>query len=261
MAELLDISQIEGPSLTARLESLLRTRIREGVWKENEYIPNELDIAEQAMVSRNTVRVAIQRLVSDGLLERVRGRGTFVTAPSPTVSLGIARIRETIHRDQQAPIARVVREDYSVPPVSVAEAFGLGPKDTLYYIERSRYRLIEDSSPVMYQYTWVLPELGAFIDSRELVFGRVANQLREKCGVESIHVRESITAVGANRVEARELGVPLGSPLLWIEERRFDENERLHTLGRFTFPPSAMQLRFEHFNPPTVHRAQHPAIS
>ncbi|WP_028708211.1 GntR family transcriptional regulator [Propionicicella superfundia] len=256
MDEILDISQVEGPNLTTRLETLLRAHIRNGVWKENEFIPNELDIADQAQVSRNTVRVAIQRLVSDDLLARVRGKGTYVTAPSPSVSLGIARIRETIHHDQQAPIARVVREEYGVPPSSVAEAFGLEAGETLYYVERARYRLVEDSTPVMYQYTWVLPELGAHISSRELVFGRIANQLRDKCGVETIHVRESIAAVGASKIEARELGVPLGAPLVWIEEQRYDENERLHTLGRFTFPPAIMQLRFEHYNAPTVHTSQ-----
>jgi GntR family transcriptional regulator len=42
-------------------------------------LPGELELAEQYGVSRDTIRRAIQELVSEGRLVVLRGRGTFVT--------------------------------------------------------------------------------------------------------------------------------------------------------------------------------------
>ena len=42
-------------------------------------LPSEPDLAEWYGVSRTTVRSATGRLIERGMVERVRGKGTFVT--------------------------------------------------------------------------------------------------------------------------------------------------------------------------------------
>jgi GntR family transcriptional regulator len=42
-------------------------------------LPGELELADQYGVSRDTIRRAIQELVSEGRLLVLHGRGTFVT--------------------------------------------------------------------------------------------------------------------------------------------------------------------------------------
>lgn len=251
MDDPLDLSTVAGPSLTRRLEALLRRNIADEVWGVNEAIPTEMEIAERAGVSRNTARAAIRPLVNDGLLERVKGHGTFVTQPRIPVSVGVARIRETIHLVMPTPVARIVHDGQSVPPPAVAEAFGLKDGEKLYYLERVRYQPIVGSQPVMYHYAWLLPEFASSIDKGGLTLGRLQDQLREKCGLSPAHINETLSALGANPTEARELGVPLGSPLLLLEERRSDATGRLYTLARFAIVPHLLQLDFEH-TPPAV---------
>src|SRR5262249_48399131 len=53
----------------------------------------ELDLAEEHQISRGTVRQAMSALVNEGLLERVRGRGTFVR-PLPPAALPSPRAAE-----------------------------------------------------------------------------------------------------------------------------------------------------------------------
>lgn len=54
-------------------------KINTGVYKENELIPREVDLAEKYYkVSRPTVRKAIETLVDEGYLERKKRKGTTV---------------------------------------------------------------------------------------------------------------------------------------------------------------------------------------
>jgi len=70
----------------AKLISHFREKILDGSLPAGARLPTELDLAEEHQISRGTVRQAMSALVNEGLLERVRGRGTFVRPlPPPTL--------------------------------------------------------------------------------------------------------------------------------------------------------------------------------
>lgn len=60
----------------------LRVRLLEGEFGNGKQLPTEAELAEVFEVSRQTVRRAFQDLVSEGLVERSRGRGTFAKPDS-----------------------------------------------------------------------------------------------------------------------------------------------------------------------------------
>jgi DNA-binding GntR family transcriptional regulator len=62
-----------------RLAEDLRSALFEGRFKEGERMPTEAELAEMYSVHRQTVRRAFHDLVSDGLVARIPGRGTFPT--------------------------------------------------------------------------------------------------------------------------------------------------------------------------------------
>lgn len=62
-----------------QLSDLFRQRIQKGFWKCGDCLPSLEALAEEFNVARVTVRQAVDRLSSEGLLKPQRGRGTFVT--------------------------------------------------------------------------------------------------------------------------------------------------------------------------------------
>ncbi len=61
----------------------LEDRILDANWRKETRLPSERELAAEYATSRATVREAIQRLVTRGLLETRRGSGLFVSAQQP----------------------------------------------------------------------------------------------------------------------------------------------------------------------------------
>ena len=64
-----------------KLARAIKQKIVSGEFKEGEYIPSEAQLEKMFGISRTTVRLAIQELCKEGLLEKFRGKGTLVNRP------------------------------------------------------------------------------------------------------------------------------------------------------------------------------------
>jgi GntR family transcriptional regulator len=71
------------PIAYQRLADMYRQALAEGEYADGRRLPTEAELAVQHGLSRQTVRRALQELVAEGLIYRVRGRGTFATSITP----------------------------------------------------------------------------------------------------------------------------------------------------------------------------------
>lgn len=83
----------------------LLDNIKAGVWKSGDKLPTENELSKELNVSRATIRAALQRLRSIGLVESKHGKGTFVcpnedlfdyTGFSDTINLTTKEYKEII---------------------------------------------------------------------------------------------------------------------------------------------------------------------
>jgi len=65
-----------------QLKEIIKREIGQGRIKPGDRIPTEYELCEQFSISRTPVRQALAELVHEGLLVRLRGRGTFVNGYS-----------------------------------------------------------------------------------------------------------------------------------------------------------------------------------
>ena len=69
-----------------QIEHSLREEIASGLWQAGDRLPGEYELADRFSVAYLTVRQAVANLLDEGVLIRVRGKGTFVAGPTDSAS-------------------------------------------------------------------------------------------------------------------------------------------------------------------------------
>lgn len=80
-ASVADYAPLSRRPVTEMITEMITSRISSGVLKPGDKLPAEPELARQLQVGRGSLREAIRTLHTLGILEVVRGRGTFVAEP------------------------------------------------------------------------------------------------------------------------------------------------------------------------------------
>jgi DNA-binding transcriptional regulator YhcF (GntR family) len=89
-------------------------------------LPTELELCERFGVSRMTARAGVKQLVDEGLLYRVRGRGTFVAQPPIRRQAGnLLSFSQEMRARGLRPSSEILELAQQVAPNDVARALGL----------------------------------------------------------------------------------------------------------------------------------------
>jgi len=202
--------------LYQRLRDQLAEQIANNRWRPGEAIPTEAALSAEYQLSTGTVRKAIDALVSEGILERQQGRGTFIRRAQFQSSLFRFFRFQTVSGERQVPESRILSIEPVAAPSAVAQALGL-PADAP-VIRIVRVRLL-DVKPVLAEEIW-LPRQ-RFQALLEIDLSREGPLLypiyEEVCGQVVASAEETLTAESVNDVHARLLQVPVNSPVVVIE--------------------------------------------
>ena len=208
--------------LHAQAEALLREMIRRRDYPVGSLIPDELTLANTLGVSRGTLRMAIARLVDQGLLERRSGVGTRVTRPKS--ESGITSWR-SFSREMAAKGIQVenFREEFSqVAASETAASFLKVPVGIkLWRLDRVRGWNVQ---PVLHSRSWFHPRLkmSANQDFSMPLYELIAKET----GIVAEQAFEEFKAVAANSPIAALLQTKRGEPLLLRRHRVFDRSKR-----------------------------------
>lgn len=240
------ISRRSPVPLYYQLESVLRDELAAGHYPEGTPLPTEEALVRRFSVSRITVRRAMERLVQDGLIHRVPGRGTFVNAVPPREfriernPADLMGFEEDIRRLGFVPETRVLRREWLSPPADVAEALGIAPGTEVLRLYR---RGTIGSRPLWIEDRYIVPAVASRLRPRDLTVPSLLTTLARVQGLNVDSARVRIAARGASREEARLLSLRPGAPVL-VAEFAVQANGRPAQFVRARFRPDRYAFAF-----------------
>jgi GntR family transcriptional regulator len=202
-----------------RVYELLRRRIEDLEYPVGSFLPPEPKLGKQLHVSRTTVRKAVELLIDEGVLWVRRGRGTEIL--DARVNQGLHRVTsfsETLREQGFLVRYRHVEVKAARAAGGLAEDLAVAVGDPLVRIHRLA---VADGRPIALMDNHLLPDLAPGIEARAARMKSLYALLESEYNLSIEAATDYITARGAAREEAAQLGVARGCPLLIVRRVTF----------------------------------------
>lgn len=197
--------------------------------------PSERELVHQFHVARMTVRQAMDALVSEGLIERVPGRGTFVAQPRRDVGRLLSFTEEMAARGLLAESQTLLARREQAGP-GVARALALTPGDAVLHWKRLRRA---DGVPMCLEDAYLNEVLlPGFLQTGMPTSLYEALEAR---GLRPTWAEDSITADVATAQEVELLEIPPGGAVLrqsrraLVEDTAVEVSRSVYRADRFTW--------------------------
>lgn len=217
--------------LYQQIKELLTRSLQAGEWLPGQAIPSEMDLAARFRVSQGTVRKAVDELATENLLVRRQGKGTFVaTHAEERTQYRFLRLM-TDAGGAPGLQRRLIGCRRQRAAADVARSLGLKSGDPVVEIRRV---LQSAETPVVLDEIQLPGALFKGLTAEKLSAwkGPMYGLFEAEFGVRMIRAEEKIRAVAADEVQARELGVAAGAPLLSVERLSFTYGDKPVELRR-----------------------------
>jgi GntR family transcriptional regulator len=222
-----------------RIADSFRHDIEAGTLKPGKQLPTEFEIADTWSASRSTVRDAIRLLITRGLVEARRGKGTFVTQRVPPIvtdlsathDLGTgdgARYYIDVTEQHRRPFSTVPTVE--IQPASKTVLAELALPEGSEVVCRHQRRYVDDE-PYSLQSSFYSMELVTGKGARRLIAAVDVEEgtiqyLRNEFGIEQVGYRDVITVRAPNRTEIGFFRLPEDGSVAVFENFRtsYDQN-------------------------------------
>jgi len=231
--------------LHSQLEEILRGQIEYGYLSVNQMIPSENELSKRFNLSRMTVRNAIVRLVSDGLLYRVPGKGTFVApAKITTVPLTQMGIREQLVAMGYETGTMVVEKRIEKVSGKVADYLQLPENDPVYVLVRLRYA---NNEPLSLHTSYIPVKNFAELFQKNLEKEPLCDIFDKHYGIIAKRGVETLESVGTDSRESKLLTVKKGFHVLLLKYTLYSQNDIPFEYAKVLFRGDRIKLRFEFY--------------
>jgi DNA-binding GntR family transcriptional regulator len=227
------------------LADTIRSEIRNGQYADGRKLPTEEQLSVSYSVSRQTVRRAMQDLVSEGIIYRVAGRGTYPVAEEDRYIRHFGSVEElmALSLDTECEIVRPLQRRVDVENAGRLRLHS----DDLYTLALIR---LHGSVPFCYTSVFLPPRMAELLSdvtdltcqgrrSRVTVIGLIDARMSRAI----MAAEQSITAAGAPSFAAERLTCEPGQPVLRVDRLYSDEAGNPVELAVSYFDPEHYSYR------------------
>jgi GntR family transcriptional regulator len=196
-----------------QLRQLLEQAVTSGALAVGDQIPTEASLCERYDVSRTVVRQALSDLEREGLVSRMKGKGTFVARPK--LSEHVMQSLTSMHEDVAARGERLETEVLRLEeqPISshVAEMLGLPQTERIVLLERLRFL---NGEPLVVTAAHMPYSLCAPILELDMTQRSLFETYERELGLKLHRGTRAVEARAAGAEIADQLGIDEGAPVL-----------------------------------------------
>ncbi|MDP7100742.1 MAG: GntR family transcriptional regulator [Rhodospirillales bacterium] len=201
-------------TLYQKVDNIIRQRLIDNVWKPGDALPSEMQLADELDVSQGTVRKALNDMVTENLLFRRQGLGTFVSEHTERRALFLYFSIVGNDGSRLLPESNILSCEEKIPTPEEAEKLQLNQGDMIVQFRRIRFFnnvpiIVETISLPLEHF----PGFGTDVEPPNNLF----RFYQSAYGVTVAKAEEHLKAVRASAEETDLLGIADGAPLLEID--------------------------------------------
>lgn len=225
------------PPLYARLKHFVRSRVETGEWTTGQRVPSENELVEMLGVSRMTANRALRELAAEGLVVRVRGKGSFVAVQKRSSQFqSVPNIADEIGARGGSHLASIIvlQAETCGPELADQLDLGLGGQAFHSIIVHS-----EDDLPIQIEDRFVNPASAP--DYLDQDFRGLTPNAYLSAVAPIVRAEQQIEAVIASPWECKLLAIARTEPCLLVRRRTFSKT-RVVSAVRLVYPGSRYRL-------------------
>lgn len=200
----------------------LISKIQSRTLKANQVISSEHELCEQYQVSRITVRKAIDELVHEGLLYRLKGKGCFVRQQAATKLSRIYSFTEAIVNEGKVPSKKQLLFQKQAAGSQMGEKLGIEADEDIYVI-KSLY--FADGIPYCVNTSYIPEKRFPKLDYFNFNDNSLYEILKNFYDLSFTKVKQVMNAIVCDKEIYEYLGVKEKSPVLKIDATSYGLHE------------------------------------
>jgi GntR family transcriptional regulator len=243
MTELAQIDREDYKPLYAQVADRIAEYIEQNDLKPGDPLPSQNELIEFYGVSQITVRIAMQRLSTEGIIESIQGKGTFVAEKKIRERIiGVKSLEERLLREGFSVQNRYVESYYTAPTNRIQEDLEL-PEDHQTFKIR-RLKIVNDTIFGLETRHFPQDVSGRFT-KEELKTHPFLLLLARHRDLEIKRIVYKTRASSALELESEMMGLQAGCPVLIQYGVFYNRNERPVLAGRITYIADKIELEYE----------------
>ena len=232
-----------------QLKDLIIGRISSGELQPADRVPSENELVESMQVSRMTANRALRELHDEGYVERIAGRGTFVSDfLSQSHLLEVQNIADEIAGRGHSHTSSVVRQSRQHARGEVARALHVEQGTHVFHLLLVHY---ENGAPVQVEDRHVLASFAPHCLEQD--FEQVTPSAYLTAVAPLQEAEQVVRAAMPNAAVRQRLNMGEGEPALVVIRRTWSQGRPV-TFSRLHHPGSRYELT-AHFTPPGTTRS------
>lgn len=210
--------------LYLQVEADIRNSILQKKYRSGQKLPTENELSEQYKVSKITIRKAMSNLAKDGLVQKVQGKGTFISYKKDKLLLNRSRgFQDSLNDYGHSSKHKILNISLLTADDDIASKLQIAKGTSMFFLERLIW---EDVSPIAIDSIYLpekdFPDFMKYIAEDKSFY----QTLQENYGIAPAKSVLEINGIIATKELSELLQCNMGDPLFHIEKIGYQINEQ-----------------------------------